>query len=155
MSERHKRLESIIHRGAQSVINDGFADPRLEDVMITITAVSIDNDSTTAVLRVSVLPQERERRVIAGLTSAAKHIRRRTADRVNVHRMPAFMFSIDKGAKRQAAVLEALAKVRQENEASTDPQPQHTDEPTPETAPESATDPNAPLDTAQPPETTP
>jgi len=121
MSERHARLESIIHRGAQSVINDGFSDPRLDDAIITITNVSIDRDNTTAVVRVSIMPEKRERRALQGLKSAARHIRRRTADRVNVHRMPNFLFSIDKAAKRQAGVLEALARVREEQQPAAVP----------------------------------
>jgi ribosome-binding factor A len=124
MSERHGRTESIIHRGAQSVISEGFSDPRLEGSMITITQVSVDRDATTAMIRVSVMPREHEKRVIAGLASAAKHIRRRTADRVNVHRMPHFRFAIDKGAKRQADVLEALARARAESEDLTENNPQ-------------------------------
>jgi len=114
--ERRARVESIIHRGAQSVINEGFSDPRLEDAMITITSVKVDRDQTTAVIRVSVMPENREKRAIAGLKSATRHIRRRTADRVNLHRMPNFQFAIDKAAKRQAGVLEALARARGESE---------------------------------------
>ena len=114
--ERRARVESIIHRGAQSVINEGFSDPRLEEAMITITGVKVDRDQTTAVIRVSVMPENREKRAIAGLKSAARHIRRRTADRVNLHRMPNFQFAVDKAAKRQAGVLEALAKARTEHD---------------------------------------
>lgn len=116
MNVRHKRLESVIHRGVQSVVNEGFNDPRLDDCILTVTSVKIDNDVTTAVIGVSVLPERAERRAIAALKSAARHVRRETADRVNVHRMPAFHFKIDAAAKRQRDVLEALAKARAETE---------------------------------------
>ncbi len=114
MSVRHERLESVIHRGVQSVISEGFADPRLEECILTVLKVSVDRDLTTAVIGVSVLPEKAERRAIAGLNAAARHIRRETADRVNVHRMPQFRFKVDVSAKRQRGVLEALAKARAE-----------------------------------------
>ena len=114
MNQRLARLESVIHRGVQSVISEGFADPRLESCILTVASVSVDRDLTTAVIGVSVLPEKAERRAIAGLKAASRHIRRETAERVNVHRMPNFLFKIDVAAKRQRGVLDALAKARAE-----------------------------------------
>ncbi len=129
MSERTDRVSSVLRRGTQSVISEGFADPRLENCMITVTSVGLDRDLTTATINVSVLPDTAERRALAGLRSAAKHIRRRVAERVNVHRMPRFEFRIDTAAKRQASVLDALAKARSEFDQPTgdEPSPPDTD----------------------------
>lgn len=114
MNTRIERIESVIHRGAQSVITEGFNDPRLDDCIITVVSVKADRDLTNATVHVSVMPEKAERRVIAGLSAAARHIRRETAERVNVHRMPAFRFKIDASAKRQRGVLDALAQARAE-----------------------------------------
>jgi ribosome-binding factor A len=116
MSVRHDRLSSVILRGAQSVVSEGFNDPRLDECLITVTGVKLDRDLTTAVLRVSVLPEKAERRALAGLQAASRHIRRQTADRVSVHRMPKFEFRLDRSAKRQMGVLDALARARAEDE---------------------------------------
>ena len=113
MSLRQDRLSSVILRGVQSVISEGFNDPRLDGCLITVTQVKLDRDVTTAVLRVSVMPEKAERRALTGLQAAARHIRRQTADRVSVHRMPRFEFRIDRSAKRQLGVLEALAHARE------------------------------------------
>jgi ribosome-binding factor A len=118
-------MSSVIHRATQSVMNAGFGDPRLDGLMLTITSVKVTADLRTAVINVSVLPQNKERRAIAGLKAAAKHVRRQVGDLVSVHQLPEFIFKIDKAAKRQAEVLEALAKVRAEEEAqSLSPEPE-------------------------------
>lgn len=125
MNRRAEQMSSVIHRATQSVMSAGFGDPRLDGLMLTITSVKVTADLRTAVINVSVLPQNKERRAIAGLKAAAKHVRRQVGDLVSVHQLPEFIFKIDKAAKRQAEVLEALAKVRAEEEAqslSTEPE---------------------------------
>ncbi len=117
MNRRTEQMSSVIHRAAQSVLNAGFGDPRLDGLMLTITSVNVTADLRTAVLNVSVLPANKERRAIAGLKAASKHVRRQVGDLVSVHQLPEFVFKVDKAAKRQAEVLEALAKVRAEEEA--------------------------------------
>ena len=116
MSRRADQMSSVIHRAAQSVLNAGFGDPRLDGLMLTITSVKVTADLRTAVLNVSVLPQDKERRALAGLKAASKHVRRQVGDLVSVHQLPEFIFKIDKAAKRQAEVLDALSRVRAEEE---------------------------------------
>ena len=116
MNRRAEQMSSVIHRACQSVLNSGFGDPRLDGLMLTITSVKVTSDLRTAVINVSVMPAEKERRAIAGLKAAAKHIRRQVGDLVSVHQLPEFVFKVDKAAKRQAEVLDALARVRAETE---------------------------------------
>jgi ribosome-binding factor A len=116
MNRRAEQMSSVIHRAAQSVLNAGFGDPRLDGLMLTITSVKVTSDLRTAVINVSVMPQDKERRALAGLKAASKHVRRQVGDLVSVHQLPEFIFKIDKAAKRQAEVLDALAKVRAEEE---------------------------------------
>lgn len=117
MSRRAEQMSSVIHRACQSVLNAGFGDPRLDGLMLTITSVKVTADLRTAVISVSVLPAEKERRALAGLKAAAKHVRRQVGELVSVHQLPEFVFKVDKAAKRQAEVLEALARVRAESES--------------------------------------
>ena len=127
MTRRTEQLNSVIHRAAQSVISKGFGDPRLDGCLLTITHVKVTDDARTAVLSVSVMPAKYERRAMAGLKAATKHVRRRSAELVNVHRMPEFIFKTDRGLKREAEVLTALEEVRQEwntrEESPADSQP--------------------------------
>lgn len=121
MNRRAEQMSSVIHRASQSVLNAGFGDPRLDGLMLTITSVKVTSDLRTAVINVSVMPAEKERRALAGLKAAAKHIRRQVGDLVSVHQLPEFLFKVDKAAKRQAEVLDALAKVRAESESVDEP----------------------------------
>lgn len=127
MSLRAQQTSSVIHRAVQSVLVEGLSDPRL-DAMITVTGVNVTEDMKTAIVKVSISPERKENLAMHGLKAAARHIRRRVADLVAIHHPPELVFKLDRGAKNEAAVLEALAKVRAEGrEAST------TDQTTPPT----------------------
>jgi ribosome-binding factor A len=116
MSRRTERMSSVIRRGAQSVLNEGLSDPRLDGALLTITEVRVSRDLRSATIMVSVMPENAERRAIAGLTAATRFVRRETADRTQIHRMPEFLFKLDRGMKRQAAVLGALGELRADDE---------------------------------------
>ena len=113
MNRRSEQINSVLHRAIQSVLNEGFADPRLERAMITVTQVRVTDDKRTAVVSVSALPEEKQKLTLHGLKDAARHIRRKAADKVAVHRMPELVFKLDKSLKRQAAVLSAIAEARE------------------------------------------
>jgi ribosome-binding factor A len=113
MSLRAQQTASVLHRAVQSVLVEGLADPRL-DAMITVTDVKVTEDIRTAIVRVSISPERKEKLAMHGLQAAARHIRRKVADLVSIHHPPELVFKLDRGAKNEAAVLEALAKVRAE-----------------------------------------
>jgi ribosome-binding factor A len=124
---RAEQMSSIIHRAVQSVLSGGLSDPRL-DAMLTVTNVRVSSDRRQATVSVSVLPEERESRVIHGLRDAARHIRREAADLIDVHRMPDLIFKLDRTIKKQAAIHDALHRVREEIGEESDPQDQsHTE----------------------------
>ncbi len=117
MSEfRGEQLGSVLHRAIQRVIASGLSDPRLES-LITVTSVRVTEDRQTALVGVSVMPEKHESRVIHGLRDAARHIRRRVGDMVEIHKMPELVFKLDRSAKAEAELLEAMARVRAEREA--------------------------------------
>ena len=137
MSHRPEQIASVLRRAVQSVLNEGLADPRL-DAMITVTDAKVAPDLRTATLSVAVTPERRESRVIHGLNDAAKHIRRLAGDRIAIAKAPEFVFKIDRAAKRQAEVFEALARVEREREASGPAEPpaeEHQTDPTGEPEP--------------------
>ncbi|MEM8836413.1 MAG: 30S ribosome-binding factor RbfA [Planctomycetota bacterium] len=115
MKVRAQRMASVIARAIQGVLNDGLADPRLA-VLITVTSVTIDDDLTVAVVRVTVSPERKAKTALHGLSDAAAHIRRRVGDATAIKRVPTLMFKFDDGTKSEAAVLDALAEVRAEQE---------------------------------------
>lgn len=117
MSTRQaQQFSGLIQRGVQSVLDAGLADPRL-DAFITVTKVSVDTPPRVAFVSVSVMPEKHESRVLHGLKDAARHIRREAGEILDLHRMPELHFRIDRSLKRQTEVLDALARVRREEEA--------------------------------------
>ena len=133
MSRRTEQMGSVLHRATQSVLNEGLADPRLDGRMVTVTNVKVTDDGRTAVISVSVLPEEKQKLAWHALRDAARHIRRQAADRVSVHRMPEFVFKLDTSLKKQARVLDAIAKAKaetpdDETEPDHDPQPEGDDQ---------------------------
>ena len=87
--------------------------------MITVTKVEVAQDRKTASVLVSVMPEKSEKLAMHGLRDAAKHIRRNAAEKTTIHRMPLLNFKLDKGIKKQAAVLKALAEVANEHTDTT------------------------------------
>lgn len=114
MSRHTDQLGSVLHRAVQSVLNEGLADPRLDGTMLTVTQVKVTDDGRTAVASVSVMPEKKQKLAWYALRDASRHIRRKAADIVSVHRMPELIFKLDTSLKKQAAVLEAINRAKEE-----------------------------------------
>lgn len=130
MSRRAEQASSVLQRAVQSVLVEGLSDPRL-DAMITVTGVRVTPDMNTAIVSVSIMPEAREKLAMHGLTAAARHIRRRIGELVALHNPPELIFKLDRGAKRERAIMEALSKVKAERETP----PEDPTEPQPDQAP--------------------
>lgn len=130
MSLRTQQASSVMHRAIQSVLVEGLNDPRL-DAMITVTDVTVTEDMRTAIVKVSISPERKEKLAMHGLKAAARHIRRKVADLVSIHHPPELVFKLDRGAKNEAAVLEALAKVRAEGRVVPPEEPPTSPDPEP------------------------
>ncbi len=118
MSTRQKQIASTLQRAAEQVLARGLADPRVKG-LITVTGVEVSPDLRRATVLVSILPEDAEDLTMHGLRHAARHIRHQVSNIVAVHPMPQMDFKLDKSLKKQAAVLEALAKVEAERAART------------------------------------
>jgi ribosome-binding factor A len=128
MSRRSDQVAASLRDAVQAVIDRGLQDPRITG-LITVTAVTLDEGLRDAVVSVSILPAERQSVSFHGLVSAAAHIRRAVGDRLALRRVPALSFRLDESLKRQAAVIDALAKVARERESARQPGPStHTDD---------------------------
>ncbi|MFO0832153.1 MAG: 30S ribosome-binding factor RbfA [Phycisphaerales bacterium] len=116
MSHKHEHLESSIDRAIREVISRGFNDPRISG-LITVTGVRVTPDHTTAFVDVSILPEERSELTMHGLTAAARHIRREVGELVRTRQMPELHFRLDRSLKRQASVLEALDRAKEQTDS--------------------------------------
>lgn len=120
---RKDQLASMLRLSVQGVLSRGLSDPRLDGAMLTVTEVDLAPDYSNAVIRVSVLPEKAQKRSIAALQHAAKHIRHEVSEKLNLRSTPQFHFELDVSTKKQADVLAALSKVREEREAKGEPAP--------------------------------
>lgn len=117
MSRRSEQLASVMLRAVQSVLTEGLADPRYQGV-VTITSARVTNDHMECILSVSVLPERNESKVLHALADAAGYIRREAGELMSIHHAPKLVFKLDKSLKREATVLNALAKIREEENAA-------------------------------------
>jgi ribosome-binding factor A len=134
-------LAAELREQIQAIITRGLADPRIKG-MITVTEINVAQDGRTASVLVSVMPHDKESLTLHGLTAAAPHIRRHVGDVITNKHIPELHFKLDERTKKQAVVLEAIAKAREEAaeleahnavEAVPDPNASPASDPTAET----------------------
>lgn len=107
-SNRPARVGSLVRRALQERLLRGLADPRVQG-MVSITAVDVSTDMDRAIVRVSVLPEDRSRLTLSGLRSAAPMLRAHLREVGALRRTPQLEFVLDESMKRQAALEEAAA----------------------------------------------
>ncbi len=111
MTRRSEHLASDLDSAIRAVLSRGLGDPRIRG-LITVMETKLSPDSKSLTVLVSILPEEHEELTMHGLRAAAAHVRRQASERVRMRVMPEIIFKLDKSLKRQAKVLEALAKNR-------------------------------------------
>lgn len=129
MTQRTDRVGETLRRAVQGIISRGLADPRLQNVMITVTEAHVTTDLHNATVLVTITPDSKESLALHALKAASGHIRHHAAERLLLPKMPELAFKIDKGLKKQAGVLEALRlveKERAERAGASPPEPPST-----------------------------
>ena len=107
MSQRTEKVQEL----AREVLGESIAalkDPRIG--FATVTAVRITPDLRQARVYVSVLgSEEGQKSTMAGLKSAAPHLRAELGQQVRLKYLPELIFELDTGAE-EAERLDALLK---------------------------------------------
>ena len=109
MSHRIAQVESTLKRAISEVLQRRISDPRIEG-LISITRIQISPDLHNAYVYVSILPEQKQRKVIAGLRHATKHIQSLVRKAVAMRAVPQLEFRLDEGLKREADVLGAIRR---------------------------------------------
>lgn len=120
MSRRIEQVESTLQRAIQQAIARGLHDPRAGG-LITVTGVKVTPDLKSAFIMVSVLPDEKQELTMHALRHAAKHLRRRVGDIIDMADLPEFVFRTDATTKEQGRLLDAFSRIQQEREAAPSP----------------------------------
>ena len=115
MSYRHQQLESSMKRAIGEVLAAGLNDPRIRG-MISVTEVKVSPDRRDAVVKVSVMPEEAQRRSVSGLRHAARHVQALVGKELHTRSVPHLDFRLDESLKTQARMLREINEVMEEDE---------------------------------------
>jgi ribosome-binding factor A len=119
MTHRIEQVESTLRKALAQVLQRSISDPRIRG-MVSIIKVDITQDMKQAKVFVSVLPQEYEKRTVAGLKAANRHIQNEVKKLVALRIVPHLQFELDDSLKQAEQVYRAIdeAKAREAEEAT-------------------------------------
>ena len=113
MNHHNERTAANLKRVLADIFQRHLADPRIRG-MITITKIEIKDQSRTAIVSVSVFPENHEPMTIKGLQAATLHIQKLANDKLDMRRPPHLKFQLDKTIKKEAELLAAINKANNE-----------------------------------------
>lgn len=116
MTRRTEQTESLLKRKISEVIVRKLSDPRVVG-MVSVTHVDLSPDFAEALVYVSILPEQYEKRSFAGLKHAAGHIGSLVSKTVDLRRMPRLEFRLDSSLKKEAAVFRDINEAMAEENA--------------------------------------
>ncbi len=120
---RQKRVADRLQVEISELFQREMNDPRLE--LVTVTRVNIDRELEYAHVFVSTVGDEaRQAEVMAILKGAHGFIRREIGRRVQLRRTPQLVFHWDPAPEKGEQVEQLLDKLRAENQALTDGEPE-------------------------------
>lgn len=91
-------------------------DPRVQDAMISITAVETTGDLRYAKVFVSVLQKDRSRDVLKGLKSAGGFLRREIGRTLQLRYTPELVFELDDSLKYGAHMFDLLTRLQEKEQ---------------------------------------
>ena len=107
MTVRKQQIESTLKRLISHALQARISDPRIAG-LVSITRIDLSPDHAQARVFVSVMPQQYERRTMAGLRSGAGHIASIVRPQMHMRRFPRLVFELDDSLKKQAEVMQAI-----------------------------------------------
>lgn len=108
---RQERLADLIRSEVADMIAGELHDPRIG--FATVMRVELSADLHHARVLVSVLGNEEEQqKTLAGLSSAARYVRRAIGQRLRLRRAPDLIFVLDRGVEEGQKIETLLQKVK-------------------------------------------
>ena len=106
-SNKLQRINEDIQFALSSLIRE-VKDPRVQQGMISITAVDTTGDMKFCKVYISVLGLQSEKELLKGLKSAAPWLRRELGSRVKLRNVPELIFQLDKSIEYGAHINSIL-----------------------------------------------
>ena len=113
-SLRMHKVNELFKREIGHIIQRDLANPRIG--FATVTHAEISSDLTHAVIRVSVMGDEQQRRTtVAELNKAAGFIQHLLSRRITIRTMPQIQFKLDRSLDAVYRVQELLNEVHEQH----------------------------------------
>lgn len=110
---RPERLAAVIQESVAEGITTAVKDPRVG--FVTVTGVIVSPDGTHAVVRISVMGTEEEKRsALEGLESARGFLRTRLARTLSLRTAPDLRFELDRGLEHAAHINRLLSDLKRD-----------------------------------------
>lgn len=124
LHSRIKRVNEELRTIIAEIIQNEVKDPRLGEVLITITQVNTSKDLHQAQVYVSILGDDAETKAaMQALDSSRSFVRRACAATVTFRYMPELIFKLDEASRNAANINTVLRKIEKENPAAFDEPP--------------------------------
>lgn len=105
-----QRINEDIARTLSSLLRD-MKDPRIQQGMLSITAVETTPDLKFCKVYLSVLGLSDEKRMIKGLESASAYLRRELGQALSIRHTPQLNFVLDKSMEHGARMTQILKEL--------------------------------------------
>ena len=134
LHSRIKRINEELRSIIADIVQNEVKDPRLTEVMVTVTQVFTSKDLGQAQVLVSVLGNDQQTRAaMAALDHCHGFIRKEVAARVTFRFVPDLIFKLDETERKAAHINSLLRKIERDNpDAFAEPAPEPDDETTPQ-----------------------
>ena len=106
-NNRLQRINEDIQRVLSTLLR-GIKDPRINQGMISVTAVDTTNDLRYAKIYLSVFGLHSEKELVKGLKSASGYLRRELGGALDLRYTPELIFELDKSIERGARINSLL-----------------------------------------------
>ena len=108
-SRRVEKLAALLKKEISELLVNGVRDERIQQTMITITAVEVSGDLQHCKIFVSLFGEEKKKKdVLLCLEEAKSFIRMELAQRLQMRRAPDIVFKLDKSMNQGFSVLDLL-----------------------------------------------
>ncbi len=108
MYQRHQRVESLIREELDKIILKELEFP---GALVTVTGVEAQKDLDYAIVKVSVIPNEKEAGVLKILNKNQRHLQHLLLRKINIKPMPEIRFKIDIGLEKAAEVEKKFLEI--------------------------------------------
>ena len=117
MTKRTVRLNSLLKEVISEVIHRDLHHVPHVNEFVTITSVEITSDLSYAKVFVSVIGDQKQKKLaVQALQEKAGPIARMASKKVVMHHFPALTFEIDSGLEKQLHMEDVFSKLSQERE---------------------------------------